>query len=411
MEARDNKELAEPEACPIATQDIRVNLKNRQTAVNVANYGPSNPGQPNDLYWKAKADEFQGDVATAKTMRCGNCAAFSQTSKILGCIKKGIGKDANEVAQAGNLGYCEIFDFKCAAKRTCDAWISGGPITDKKKETEFVAGRDCGQDSGGTFGSNNVCAVGYGRPKIKGGYEPTRPGGKIPKDYKRPTSQGKKQKPKKQKDTTPPLLPPQKPEPPTPKTKREKATQSVKDLGIERVELPENEEAAEDISKSLQNLKIKGYKIPPPYQIFTDDIEARYGSAFAGSYAVAHQEEGTLKNQIIYSKNFNSSSMRENLAQDAEKGWFTSTDLFAHEYGHNAHTNNISYEESVEFSKGFGQGREAERSASIAGEVSQYAQKDPFEFVAETFAGHVSGKKYSKNVYSLYKKYKGPELK
>jgi hypothetical protein len=133
MEARDNKELAEPEACPIATQDIRVNLKNRQTAVNVANYGPSNPGQPNDIYWKAKADEFQGDVATAKTMRCGNCAAFSQTSKILGCIKKGIGKDANEVAQAGNLGYCEIFDFKCAAKRTCDAWISGGPIKDKAK--------------------------------------------------------------------------------------------------------------------------------------------------------------------------------------------------------------------------------------------------------------------------------------
>jgi len=133
MEARDNKELAEPEACPIATQDIRVNLKNRQTAVNVANYGPSNPGQPNDLYWKAKADEFQGDVATAKTMRCGNCAAFSQTSKILGCIKKGIGRDANEVAQAGDLGYCEIFDFKCAAKRTCDAWISGGPIKDKAK--------------------------------------------------------------------------------------------------------------------------------------------------------------------------------------------------------------------------------------------------------------------------------------
>jgi len=133
MEARDNKELAEPEACPIATQDIRVNLKNRQTAVNVANYSPSNPGQPNDLYWKAKADEFQGDVATAKTMRCGNCAAFSQTSKILGCIKKGIGRDANEVAQAGDLGYCEIFDFKCAAKRTCDAWISGGPIKDKAK--------------------------------------------------------------------------------------------------------------------------------------------------------------------------------------------------------------------------------------------------------------------------------------
>jgi len=134
MEARDKKELAEPSSCPIATQDIKTNLANRQTAVDDANYGPANPNEPNEDYWKAKADEFQGDVATAKKMLCGNCAAFDQRNKVLGCIKKGIGEDANEVAIGGNLGYCEIFDFKCAAKRTCDAWIVGGPITDKKEE-------------------------------------------------------------------------------------------------------------------------------------------------------------------------------------------------------------------------------------------------------------------------------------
>ena len=134
MEARDKKELVEPASCPIATQDIKTNLANRQTAVDDANYGPANPNEPNEDYWKAKADEFQGDVATAKKMLCGNCAAFNQTNKLLGCIKKGIGEDANEVAIGGDLGYCEIFDFKCAAKRTCDAWIVGGPITDKKQE-------------------------------------------------------------------------------------------------------------------------------------------------------------------------------------------------------------------------------------------------------------------------------------
>ena len=133
METRDKKELAEPASCPIATQDIKTNLANRQTAVDDANYGPANPNEPNEDYWKAKADEFQGDIATAKKMLCGNCAAFDQRSKVLGCIKKGIGEDANEVAIGGDLGYCEIFDFKCAAKRTCDAWIVGGPITDKKQ--------------------------------------------------------------------------------------------------------------------------------------------------------------------------------------------------------------------------------------------------------------------------------------
>jgi hypothetical protein len=24
---------------------------------------------------------------------------------------------------AGDLGYCEIFDFKCASSRTCSAWV------------------------------------------------------------------------------------------------------------------------------------------------------------------------------------------------------------------------------------------------------------------------------------------------
>jgi hypothetical protein len=134
MEAKDKRELAEPASCPIATQDVKTNLANRQTAVDDANYGPANPNEPNEDYWKAKADEFQGDVPTAKKMLCGNCAAFDQRSKILGCIKKGIGEDANEVAVGGDLGYCEIFDFKCASKRTCDAWIVGGPITDKKEE-------------------------------------------------------------------------------------------------------------------------------------------------------------------------------------------------------------------------------------------------------------------------------------
>jgi len=79
-----------------------------------------------------------------------------------------------------------------------------GQMDARDKKTEFVAGRDCGQDEGGTFGSSNKCAVGYGRPPLKGGYTPTRPGGKIPSDYKRPTPQGdKKEKAEPQKPLAP----------------------------------------------------------------------------------------------------------------------------------------------------------------------------------------------------------------
>lgn len=125
--------------CPVETQDIKANLANRQEAIDTAHYGPANPKEPNEDYWKAKAGIFKGSVEEAKTMRCGNCAGFNQTSKLLNCIKVGIGIDAEEVTVAGDLGFCEIFDFKCASLRTCDAWIVGGPITDKTNLEQLKA--------------------------------------------------------------------------------------------------------------------------------------------------------------------------------------------------------------------------------------------------------------------------------
>jgi hypothetical protein len=52
---------------------------------------------------------------------------------MLECIAEGIGGDVNnewDTIDAGDLGYCEAFDFKCASNRTCDAWVVGGPIVD-----------------------------------------------------------------------------------------------------------------------------------------------------------------------------------------------------------------------------------------------------------------------------------------
>ena len=116
-------------ACPPATKDIELNLKNRQQAIDIANYGPENPNEPNEDYWKAKADMFEGGIEEAKKALCGNCVFFIQTPQMLDCISGGIGgEDAYDSIEAGDLGYCEAFDFKCAAQRTCDAWVVGGPI-------------------------------------------------------------------------------------------------------------------------------------------------------------------------------------------------------------------------------------------------------------------------------------------
>ena len=125
--------------CPTATQDVRVNLANRSKAIKDAMYGPLNPSEPNEDYWSEIASEWDVPVEEAKKQRCGNCAAFIQTPEMLECIEGGLkvggeGRQAMDTVDAGDLGYCEAFDFKCASARTCRAWISGGPITEEKKK-------------------------------------------------------------------------------------------------------------------------------------------------------------------------------------------------------------------------------------------------------------------------------------
>jgi hypothetical protein len=129
--------------CPIETKDPVANLKNRNWAFANVGYGPANPELPNREFWNAKAETWDTDLAQAKSMRCGNCAAFIQTPEMIECITGGMeGEENGEegeseenedlemvVQDAADLGYCELFHFKCAAARTCDAWLVGGPIT------------------------------------------------------------------------------------------------------------------------------------------------------------------------------------------------------------------------------------------------------------------------------------------
>ena len=143
LEIRNENKLVEPvtaavpDECPPATQDIALNLKNRKNAIDTAMYGPLNPSEPNEEYWNALGTEWGVDVETAKQQRCGNCAVFVVTSSMKSCISQGLtGENQSDefdaIDEAGELGYCEAFDFKCASARTCRAWVSGGPIDDSK---------------------------------------------------------------------------------------------------------------------------------------------------------------------------------------------------------------------------------------------------------------------------------------
>jgi hypothetical protein len=124
--------------CPPATQDVVVNLENREYAIKNAGYGPLNPNEPNDEFWDDKGTRWGVSGDEARKSTCGNCVMFIRTPKMLDCITTGISQggsssdNAWDAVDAAELGYCEALDFKCAASRTCNAWVVGGPITEEE---------------------------------------------------------------------------------------------------------------------------------------------------------------------------------------------------------------------------------------------------------------------------------------
>lgn len=155
--------------CPPATQDISLNLTNRKTCVDKANYGPANPQLENNDFWQKKADLFKTSIAQAQTMKCKNCAAFVQKEKMMKCIEKGIASTSieeedisKEIVGEANLGYCELFDFKCAGERTCDAWITGGPLKDNMSEASKNLTTNPSQGKIGETGDELLMSVSEG---------------------------------------------------------------------------------------------------------------------------------------------------------------------------------------------------------------------------------------------------------
>ena len=109
--------------CPLATQDVALNTKNRNATRKNHMYGPLNPGEPGD-YWEKISKKWDTTEAAAKKSLCGNCVAFDISPRMKDCMP-------GEVSEgAGELGYCWMHHFKCASERTCDTWATGGPISD-----------------------------------------------------------------------------------------------------------------------------------------------------------------------------------------------------------------------------------------------------------------------------------------
>ena len=125
------KNMMREEKYEAAITDIDINTRHRNETIKKNGYGPANPDQPGD-FWKKKAELWDVSEDIAASMKCNNCAAFDQSPKTLKKIADAIGPDGNKVVEHADIGYCELFEFKCAGLRACDAWVHGGPITEGK---------------------------------------------------------------------------------------------------------------------------------------------------------------------------------------------------------------------------------------------------------------------------------------
>jgi hypothetical protein len=112
-------------ACPLPTQDLELNTKNRNSAIKAdyIQYGPLNLND--EEYWERAAGHWNTTVDVAKESKCKNCVAFDISERMLECMPGSVQDD-------GYLGYCWMHSFKCHSERTCYTWAAGGPIdTDK----------------------------------------------------------------------------------------------------------------------------------------------------------------------------------------------------------------------------------------------------------------------------------------
>lgn len=114
-------------SCPVATQDLEVNTRNRNKAIKAAyiQYGPLNVNDPGD-YWKNIADYWNTNESAARKSLCGNCVAFDISPRMDECMP---GTTSDE---DGRLGYCWMHHFKCHSARSCRTWAKGGPIKSDK---------------------------------------------------------------------------------------------------------------------------------------------------------------------------------------------------------------------------------------------------------------------------------------
>lgn len=137
-----NKEANPNFSCPPSTQNIELNTRNRQIAIDKFLYSPPNPQLPSIQSWSRLAEVWGYKNPTAeqlkeiKSMLCDNCVAFDVSPQMKECLPPNPDSyDKEGLSSDSAFGYCWMHNFKCRNDRTCKTWAGGGAITSNDAST------------------------------------------------------------------------------------------------------------------------------------------------------------------------------------------------------------------------------------------------------------------------------------
>lgn len=166
-------------------------------------------------------------------------------------------------------------------------------------------------------------------------------------------------------------------------------------------------DAANEVAAGLSQLKARG--LPMPTKIGFASTLLLGGRKIMGMWHISNPKAILIKSDFthgpVFKRQFKGAIVKGKVTTT---NWFSTSEpggIFVHEAGHAGHYRRLG---KVEFQK-------AEKlklkglDLKMAAKVSDYAKTSVTEFIAETFAGLMSGKKYDKDVMALYKKHKGPK--
>jgi hypothetical protein len=165
-------------------------------------------------------------------------------------------------------------------------------------------------------------------------------------------------------------------------------TEQIKANGVSVVELPKNA-LAYKAAEGIEMLKNGGYELPD--KITSHSFENNAALAYAGNGGIGLSTKRVSEVDI---------------ERSVSNGWLSQDNIILHEHAHNLHRKSAGDLFDTYRSWGY-----PSQHKPIAAKISKYATSNPVEFVAETFAAHVSGKSIPQDALELYKRFRGPELK